>query len=75
VGDVGLDRVVRRKVFDALNAAAARTIDPEFARDQTLGQTLVVRGKDKVYHGHFEQIRQNAAQEKGDYSWSLSVES
>ena len=50
-------------------------VDPQLARDPTLGQTLAVQGQDKVYHGHFEQIRHDAAPEKGGYPWSLSAES
>jgi hypothetical protein len=50
-------------------------VDPQFARDPTLGQTLAVQGQDKVYHGHFEQIRHDVAPEKGGYPGSLSAES
>ena len=42
-------------------------VDPQFARDPTLGQALAVQGQDNVYHGHFEQIRHGAAPEKGGY--------
>ena len=50
-------------------------VDAQFARDLTLGQTLAVQGEDEVFHGHFEQIRHDAAPEKGEYPWSLSAES
>ena len=50
-------------------------VDPQFAGDATLGQALAVQGQNKVYHGHFEQIRHDSAPEKGVYPWSLSAES
>jgi hypothetical protein len=56
-------------------ATVSRLMPAQLARDLTLGQALAVQRTDEIYHGHFEQIRHDAAPEKGRYPWSLSVES
>ncbi len=61
-GRIGLLCRVSRLAEVACNGLA---VDAQFARDLTLGQTLAVQGEDEVFHGHFEQIRHDAAPEKG----------